>query len=259
MFCLFLVANVLSIAIGFPGDTSELIRRLGHVAVINLVPTFLGAHMNHVANACGFHYHYERYARLHTWLAGVVIVEVVLHTVLAVKQTDYDGPSHYLTGILASSSIGAIAVFSVPVIRRRMFEYTHTLLVTVALVAIWLHVPLLSFRRGPRLYLLLSSFIFASTKVSRLLNVIYLSISFTAGGSVATVQEQGGGVEVRVRLARPLRFKAGQYIYLSLWRLSTLSIFESYPFQACWAYRAESDQQVIVLLAQPRQGISVYN
>ncbi|KAI1357150.1 hypothetical protein F5Y08DRAFT_275090 [Xylaria arbuscula] len=257
MFCLFLVANVLSIAIEFPDDTTELIRRLGHVAVINLVPTFLGAHMNHVANACGFHY--ERYARLHTWLAGVVIVEVVLHTVLAVKQTDYDGPSYYVTGILASSSIGAIAVFSVPVIRRRMFElftHTHTLLVTVALVAIWLHVPLSSFRRGPRLYLLLSSFIFASTKISRLLNVIYLSISFTAGGSVATVQEQGGGVEVRVRLARPLRFKAGQYIYLSLWRLSTLSIFESHPFQICWAYRDESDQQVVVLLAQPRRGFT---
>ncbi|KAI0525815.1 hypothetical protein F5B22DRAFT_254985 [Xylaria bambusicola] len=257
MFCLFLAVNILSIVIGSANDTTELIRRLGQVAIINLVPTFLGAHMNHVANACGFHY--ERYARLHTWLAAVVIVEVVLHTVLAVKQTGYDGPSHHVTGILASSSIGAIAVFSVPVIRRRMFElftYIHTLLVTAALVAIWLHLPPSSFQRGPRLYLLLSSFIFASTKVGRLLNVLYLSISFSAGGSVATVQEQGGGVEVRVRLARPLRFKAGQYIYLSLWRLSTLSIFESHPFQICWAYRDESDQQVIVLLAQPRRGFT---
>ncbi|KAI0191355.1 hypothetical protein F4808DRAFT_476139 [Astrocystis sublimbata] len=132
----------------------------------------------------------------------------------------------------------------------------HTLLVTAALVAIWLHLPLSLFRRGPRLYLLFSSLIFTSTKVGRLLNIIYLSISFTAGGSVATVQEQGGGVEVRVRLARPLRFKAGQYIYLSLWRLSTLSVFESHPFQICWAYRDESDQQVIVLLAQPRRGFT---
>ncbi|KAI1288753.1 hypothetical protein F5Y03DRAFT_389042 [Xylaria venustula] len=257
MFCLFLAANTLSIVIGSANDTTELIRRLGQVAIINLVPTFLGAHMNHAANAYGFHY--ERYARLHTWLAGVGIVEVVSHTVLAVKQTGYDGPAHHITGILASSSIGAIAVFSVPVIRRRMFElftYIHTLLVTAALVAIWLHLPPSSFQRGPRLYLLLSSFIFASTKVGRLLNVIYLSISFSAGGSVATVQEQGGGVEVRVRLARPLRFKAGQYIYLSLWRLSTLSIFESHPFQICWAYRDESDQQVIVLLAQPRRGFT---
>ncbi|KAI0429808.1 hypothetical protein F5Y09DRAFT_342350 [Xylaria sp. FL1042] len=103
MFCLFLAANALFIAIGFANDTTELIRRLGQVAVINLVPTFLGAHMNHVANACGFYY--ERYVRLHTWLAGVVIV---LYTVLAVKQTDYDGPSHYVTGILASSSFSII-------------------------------------------------------------------------------------------------------------------------------------------------------
>ncbi len=100
MFCLFLAANILSIVIGSANDATELIRRLGQVAVINLVPTFLGAHMNHVANACGFHY--ERYARLHTWLAAVVIVEVVLHTVLAVKQTDYDGPAHHITEILVS-------------------------------------------------------------------------------------------------------------------------------------------------------------
>ncbi|KAI3331122.1 hypothetical protein F4824DRAFT_514652 [Ustulina deusta] len=229
MFCLFLAANILSIVIGSANDATELIRRLGQVAVINLVPTFLGAHMNHVANACGFHY--ERYARLHTWLAAVVIVEVVLHTVLAVKQTDYDGPAHHITEILALLSIGAIAVFFVPVIRCRMFElftYIYTLLVTAALVAIWLHLPPLSFQKGPHFYLFFSSLIFASTKVGRLLNVIYLSISFLAGGSVATVREQGGGVEVRVRLARLLRFKAGQYIYFSLWRLLTLFIFESH-------------------------------
>ncbi len=111
-----------------------------------------------------------------------------------------------------------------------LFTYIYTLLVTAALVAIWLHLPPLSFQKGPHFYLFFSSFIFASTKVGRLLNVIYLSISFLAGGSVATVREQGGGVEVRVRLARLLRFKAGQYIYFSLWRLLTLFIFESHLF-----------------------------
>lgn len=32
--------------------------------------------------------HYERYSRLHSWLAAINITEVVLHTVLAVKQQD---------------------------------------------------------------------------------------------------------------------------------------------------------------------------
>ncbi|KAI0190540.1 hypothetical protein F4808DRAFT_465644 [Astrocystis sublimbata] len=46
--------------------------------------------MNLIANACGIYC--ERYARLHTWLGIVVVIKVVLHTILAVKQTDFDGP-----------------------------------------------------------------------------------------------------------------------------------------------------------------------
>ncbi|KAI3339697.1 hypothetical protein F4824DRAFT_454462 [Ustulina deusta] len=159
----------------------------------------------------------------------------------------------------ASASIGAIAVFSLSLFRRRMFELftnLHTLLVTAVLVALWLHLPSSSFQRGPRLYLLLGSFVFASTKVGRLLNVVYFSISYAAGSSMATVQERGGGVEIRIRMARPLSFKAGQYIYLSLWRFLALSAFEFHPFQICWAFRDESDRQVIVLLAQPRRGFT---
>lgn len=137
-----------------------------------------------------------------------------------------------------------------------LFTNLHTLLVLTALVAIWLHLPPPSFRRGSHLYLLLGSFVFASTKVGRLLNIIYYSISFVSGSSMATVQEQGSGVEIRIRIARPMKFKARQYIYLSLWRLSTLSVFESHPFQICWAYQDDSNQQVIVLLVQPRRGFT---
>ncbi|KAI1159500.1 hypothetical protein F5B18DRAFT_581492 [Nemania serpens] len=216
--------------------------------------------MNHFANACGVHY--ERFSRLHNWLGAVVTVEAILHTVLAVNQGDYDGPANHVVEILALSSIGAIAVLSLPAIRRRIFEVfssLHTLLATTALVAIWLHLApssFLPFQRGSRLYLLLCSVVFASTKVGRLLNVIYFSISFATGSSMATVRQPEGGVEIRIRMARPLKFKAGQYIYLSLWRLSTLSIFESHPFQICWAYRDENDQQVIVLLVQPQRGFT---
>lgn len=57
-------------------------------------------------------------------------------------------------------------------------------------------------------------------------------------------------------MARPLKFKAGQYIYLTLWGLSTFSALESHPFQICWAYQDEEGQQVLILLAQPRRGFT---
>ncbi|KAI3341951.1 hypothetical protein F4824DRAFT_269740 [Ustulina deusta] len=256
VFCLLIIANALSIAVGPADNTSTVVQSLGQVAVINLIPVSLGAHMNHVANACGVPY--ERYSRFHSWLGAIVVAEAALHSVLAAEQHGYGGPAHYVTGILATSSIGAIAVMSLPWFRRRMFELftnLHTLLVTAALVALWLHLPASSFRRGPRLYLLLASSAFASTKLGRFINIVYLSTSF-GGSSIATIQDRGGGIEMRIRMARPLRFKAGQYIYLSLWHLSTLSALEFHPFQICWAYRDESGRQVIVLLAQPRRGFT---
>ncbi|KAI0191344.1 hypothetical protein F4808DRAFT_443927 [Astrocystis sublimbata] len=256
LLCLFLIANALAIAVGSSNSTPEVIRRLGQVAVINLIPILLGAQMNHIANVCGVHY--ERYSRAHHWLAVVFTAEAILHTVLAVRQDGYKGPARHVPGVLASSSIGALAISSLPFIRHRMFELftnIHTILVTATLVALWLHLPGSSLQRGPRLYLLLGSVVFVSTKVGRFLNIMYLSVSLRAS-SLATVQTRGDGIEIRVRMARPLQFEPGQYIRLSLWHLSTFSAFEFHPFQICWAYRDESDRQVIVLLVQPRRGFT---
>ncbi|KAK8125001.1 uncharacterized protein PG998_000760 [Apiospora kogelbergensis] len=84
---------------------------------------------------------------------------------------------------------------------------------------------------------------------------MYLSFSGSRP-SMATIEKHGDCVEIRVRMARPLKFQAGQFIYLSLWGISGLSGFEYHPFQICWEYADEHAQQVIVLLAQARRGFS---
>jgi NAD(P)H-flavin reductase len=53
-------------------------------------------------------------------------------------------------------------------------------------------------------------------------------------------------------MARPLKFQAGQFIYLSLKGISALSMFDFHPFQICWDYIDENERQVIVLLVQDR-------
>jgi predicted ferric reductase len=73
---------------------------------------------------------------------------------------------------------------------------------------------------------------------------------------MATIKHHGDGVEISVRMARPLKFRAGQFVYLSLWNFSSLSAFESHPLQICWAYNDEDGQQVLVLLSQARRGFT---
>lgn len=149
-------------------------------------------------------------------------------------------------------------MLSLPIIRRWSFEVftnVHTLLAVATLVTLWLHLPSTPLLEGSRLYLLLCCIVFSTNKLLRYFSIIYSSLSIT-NRSLAVIQQQGEGVEVRIRMARPLRFKAGQYIYLSLWGLSSFSAFELHPFQICWAYQEDSEQQVLVLLAQPRRGFT---
>lgn len=123
----------------------------------------------------------------------------------------------------------------------------------VALVALWFHLPSDYIYKVPRLYVLLSSIIFVIIKLLRICNIMYMS----GMNSVATVlvDREHTGVELRIRLARPRKIYAGQFIYLCLPGLSTLSLLRSHPFQVAWAYTDES-RQVLVLLVQPRRGFT---
>ncbi|KAI1642175.1 uncharacterized protein F4817DRAFT_369653 [Daldinia loculata] len=250
LLCVILTINGLCVGVNVRDGVSEVAKRLGRVALVNLVPISCGAHMNYVISICGIRL--DQYARLHAWLGGIVIVEVTLHTIFG------RGAIHDIAGLLASCSVWIIGVVSIPIIRRWVFELftkLHTVSAAVALFALWLHLPSSTFYTRPRLYLLLSLFIFILTKFVRLLNIIYSSVSLR-GKSIALVERQGDGVEIRIRMARPLKFKAGQYIYLSLWGLSKLSALEFHPFQICWDYPDESGHQILVLLVQPRKGFT---
>ncbi|KAI1416927.1 hypothetical protein F5Y13DRAFT_185764 [Hypoxylon sp. FL1857] len=221
---------------------------------MNLMPLFCGAHMNHIASACGIHH--DRYSRSHMWLGVVVIVEVALHTILVILQGN--SLIHNVAGSVASGSVATIALFSLPVIQRWMFELftnLHTLLAIVTLGALWLHLPPTPLQEGPRLPLLISTAVFIAIKLLKLLNILYSNLS-VRHKSIASIRTLGSGVEIQIRMARPLKFQAGQYIYLSLWGLSTFSAFEFHPFQICWSFQEERGRQVLILLAQPRRGFT---
>jgi hypothetical protein len=69
-------------------DIPSLVRRLGVMSTINLMPLVLGEHMNFVANRCGVSL--RAYAHMHEWLGGVAILEGLVHVVAAVSSQSFN-------------------------------------------------------------------------------------------------------------------------------------------------------------------------
>ncbi|KAF5535135.1 FAD-binding domain-containing protein [Fusarium mexicanum] len=71
--------------------------------------------------------------------------------------------------------------------------------------------------------------------------------------STANIHQIGHGVEIQVSMPRPLKYRAGQFVFLSIPRLAA---FQSHPFQIAWEYLGEGGCQVIVFVVQPRHGFT---
>lgn len=122
----------------------------------------------------------------------------------------------------------------------------------------WLYLPDSAVEERPRIHLLICYSVFFFTKALRLVSIIHRSFTFQ-GGSAARVQNLEGAVEIRIRPARALKFRAGEYVYLSLaglsW-LSFLSVLELHPFQIMWSYNDQQGKQILVVLARVRRGFT---
>jgi hypothetical protein len=82
---LFVATNVLCTSIGVSGS-SELGRRMGTVATVNLIPLALAPH-----------------ARVHRWLGRVTAVEGLVHAAMSVRR--YERTSSALAGVVVSARL----------------------------------------------------------------------------------------------------------------------------------------------------------
>lgn len=95
----FLAVNALFLSLGVR-DIDAFIQRSGLLCSINLLPLFLGGHMNILANYCGIGM--QVYARLHRWLGRVAVLEGLLHAVVSISTQG--------SRFLAQPDIAAITV-----------------------------------------------------------------------------------------------------------------------------------------------------
>jgi len=77
---IFILGNILCVTIGIH-NFSDLSNRTALASTINLIPLFLGGHMNWVVSRCGISF--ESYSCVHRWLGRVSIAEGILHAIIA--------------------------------------------------------------------------------------------------------------------------------------------------------------------------------
>ncbi|KAH7201441.1 hypothetical protein DER44DRAFT_748545 [Fusarium oxysporum] len=239
-------------------DGSDFTRRLGRAALINLVPLCAGGRFNQIAHVLSSRP--DNYLTLHKCIGLVFIIEASLHSILSWLRGDIDLRSWPdKAGLVAASSVGALVLLSIPVLWKWMYEplsILHLALSVTMITSLWFHLPSASITQIPRLYLILAISIFSLIKLIFFLKLLFLNVS-TELISTATIQQVGeNGIEVRVTMPRPLRFRAGQFVFLSIPRLA---LFQYHPFQVAWEYlsdKGDGGRQVIVIIIQPRHGFT---
>ncbi|KAJ9419916.1 hypothetical protein QL093DRAFT_2375269 [Fusarium oxysporum] len=132
----------------------------------------------------------------------------------------------------------------------------HLALSATMITSLWFHLPSTNITQIPKLYLIVAILIFALVKLIFFLKLLFINVS-TELISTATIQQVGeNGIEVRVTMPRPLKFRAGQFVFLSIPRLA---LFQYHPFQIAWEYlsdKSDGGRQVIVIIIQPRHGFT---
>ncbi len=150
-------------------------------------------------------------------------------------------------------------LFSSAIIRRHFYEIFakfHLILAVSIVTAIWVHTPPSKLLAPPRVYLLVAASLWAALRTLRLLQAVYRNLRYGRGLSRATVHPVPGAVQVHVRVARPWRFRAGQYVYLCVPSVSHSAFLQSHPFAICWWYRDGDGNDVAVCIIQARRGFT---
>ncbi|KAI9855644.1 MAG: hypothetical protein M1813_009690 [Trichoglossum hirsutum] len=265
----FLIGNILCTTIGVE-DISSLTKRAGLMSTINLMPLSLGGHMNFVASRCGIKL--ESYGRIHRWLGRAAIAESLVHVAAAASsQKPNLHVSSQAAALTAAVGMGTALLSSAAIVRRHIYEIflkLHLILAAIVIVTVYLHGSSKNLLASPTVYLLAAVCLWALVIGLRFSQTLYRNINYGKPLNRATVRTitfkrqhmkdipLSSAVHVHVRLSRPWKFRAGQYVYLCIPGVSHAAFAQSHPFYVSWWYRDEEGSDVIVFIIQKRRGFT---
>jgi predicted ferric reductase len=231
---IFLTGNVVCVAIG--SRDSTVIRRLAIMSVINLVPLALGGHMNFIASRCRIRP--QNYERMHRWVGKVAILEGLIHSVMAALS---NVPSRRSPAIVAAVVVAALSICSNVFIRRyfyELFRWLHLILAGALFITLWFHTRSGKVLAVPKIYTIAAACLWFSAQILRLLNLLHRNPPLGTQKNRATVMEMPGAFHICVKLAQPWKFRAGEYVYLTLPGLSLTARVQSHPAVVAWWYKS---------------------
>jgi predicted ferric reductase len=125
----------------------------------------------------------------------------------------------------------------------------------VAIVAaIWLHTTG-KLLRTPTVYLLIVCCLWASLQLLRTCQILYRSFSSWKHTCKVAIAPLPDAYQIHIKIPRPWKYRAGQYVYLCLPFVSYKAVFQSHPYMVAWWYCYE-EQDVVVLIVERRAGFT---
>ena len=139
---------------------------------------------------------------------------------------------------------------------HEVFYILHISCNYILLVSLWFHPRTGSVFSVPRVYTTAATILLATAKIYDIMKMLYLNVS-ASFVSTAKIREGNGIIEIQVELARHMRFKAGQFVYLSIpWLDWPGTALQRHPFQVFWTSENQGSRQTIVMLAQIKGGFT---
>ncbi|KAK1966787.1 hypothetical protein LY78DRAFT_577651 [Colletotrichum sublineola] len=234
---------------------STLLSRSGNLALLNTLPLFASPCLDLTADVLAIPF--RHYAAIHRWLGRIAVMLLAAHIVSAMQNDKYqaqvpDGVNELLLLIGSIAMVAAATVSFLPFFRRRIYELclrTHQALAALTAVGIALHLLSIAGRFELWVYIYLAVTTTATLVQGGLIAFRNRAVGQTFGR--AYIEHITGTVRVSIKLPRPLRFEAGQYILLWIPRVR---LFECHPFVVTsWA---EGEQSIVDLFIKPRRGFT---
>lgn len=248
--------------------------RAGNIALINLLPLFLGGRLSLLADLLGIQS--KSYVQIHSTCGVMVCLQAMFHTFLAIHQQGwFPEKKIQLYGILVSvplsetydmrltkaQGVSSIALSVLAFLVRRwafeLFSKVHFAAAAVVFVAVWQHLKVQN--SYSQLYLLVGGVSFLFSSAVRWILILFRNIKFPKIGSQASVLriEKSNAAEVLISINRPFTVRPGMMLYLWMPGISLLSTFQSHPFFIVW-WENDSDGKAVrvSLLVQKQNGFT---
>ncbi|KAK0627164.1 hypothetical protein B0T14DRAFT_129392 [Immersiella caudata] len=217
------------------------------LAVINATPLFLGGHTNPFADLAGVPL--STYHIFHHFIGRVVIVEGVLHAVLALKRSRLDRLT--TSGYIASGGLALILITSFWFMRRyffRTFAKVHLALALTTLGATTWHI-LSQAPKQAKIAVFFSCSLWVFSSIYRCIRLTY----YTTGATVIAEENYVEATRVDLRCDRPVSFYPGSYFYIfPSGKLLQYNLFTSFPMTVMW-YSSSVATEDIKVFAEDKQ------